>query len=289
MSGFEFVSPETLSEAIALLAGDDPTVRPFSGGTALMLMMKSGVFQPRVLVNLRGLHAELGRIEERGGSGLRIGALTTLAALESSPEICHRAPVISRAMTRLANVRVRNVARVGGAIAHGDPHMDLPPVLTALGATVNVVGQSGDRRVALEEFFVGYYETVLEPGELITSVDLPDQAGWSSIYLKTTTRSADDWPALGVAVSLRATDGVVEDCRLVVSAATEKATRLADAEGEIRGRTFDDRIFRLAADAAASEAETISDSRGSAGYKSQLLRVQLRRALEQATAQDQPQ
>lgn len=289
MSGFDLVTPASLPDAIKLLGSGDPTIRPFSGGTALMLMMKSGVFQPSVLVNLRGLGADLGKIEQRGSSGLRIGALTTLSALEWSPEIDHIAPVIGRTMKRLANVRVRNVASVGGALAHGDPHMDLPPVLTCLGASVVAAGPEGERTIPLSEFFVGYYETVLEAGELITAVELPDQEGWTSVYLKTTTRSADDWPALGVAISLKLREGLVEDCRFVASAATEKATRLADAETYVRGKTVDDKVFRAAADEAAAEAETVSDSRGSAEYKTQLLRVQLRRALEQATAQDRPQ
>jgi carbon-monoxide dehydrogenase medium subunit len=284
MSSFELVTPRSLPEAIGLLSGGDPTVRPFSGGTALMLMMKSGVFQPSLLVNLCGLDGAFGRIEASGTSGLRIGALATLSALEYSAEVIRRAPVISKAMKRLANVRVRNVARVGGALAHGDPNMDLPPVLMSLGARVLVTGPGGERMIPLQDFFIGYYETVLEPGEVITAVDIPDQDGWTSVYLKTTTRSADDWPALGVAVSLQLVDGGISDCRIVVSAATEKVCRIVTAEDEIRGCGLDSRLFLTAANAAAEEAETISDARGSAEYKRQLLRVQVRRALEQATA-----
>lgn len=289
MSGFELVSPSSLPEALALLASDDPAVRPFSGGTALMLMMKAGVFQPSMLVNLRGLGDEHGRIEAAAGGGLRIGALASLTALEHSADVRRLAPVISRAMVRLANVRVRNVARVGGALAHGDPHMDLPPVLAALGAHAVVVSGAGERRVAVEEFYTGYYETVLEPGELITAAEVPDQSGWRSLYSKTTTRSADDWPALGIALAIRGDRDGIADCRIVVSAATEKLTRATAAEAELRGRVADDAAFERAAEAAAAEIETIADSRGSAAYKSQLLRVKLRRALQQAILEDQRQ
>ncbi len=282
MRGFELVHPTSLGEAIKLLDTDDQTVRPFSGGTALMLMMKTGVFQPTRLVTLAGIEAEHAEIAATADGGLAIGALATLSKVEHSAEVIRVAPVIARAMKRLANVRVRNVARVGGNLAHGDPHMDLPPVLSALGGEVVITGPAGVRRVAIESLFSGYYETVLTQGELITQVALPSQRGWASAYLKCTTRSADDWPALGVAVSLKVEGGVIAQSRVMVSAATEKLTRLATAEGALQGAEAGERAFAQAADAAAEEAETIDDARGSAEYKTELLRVHVRRALAQA-------
>ncbi len=283
MSGFELVHPTSLREALVLLDTDESTVRPLSGGTALMLMMKAGAFQPTMLVSLRRMEAEHCAIRTTATGGLKIGAMATLASLEHSPVVRAHAPVICQAMTRLANVRVRNVARVGGNLAHGDPHMDLPPVLASLGAVALLSGMAGERRVPVESFFTGYYETVLTPGELILAVEIPSQSSWSSVYLKMTTRSADDWPALGVAVSVSIEDGLIADSRIIVSAATERLTRLAGVEAELKGQPIGAPVFARASEAAAAEAETISDSRGSAEYKSQLLRVQLRRALEQAT------
>src|SRR5690606_16495632 len=102
----------------------------------------------------------------------------------------------------LSNIRVRNVATVGGALAHGDPHMDLPPVLIALGASVTVAGPKGERSLAVEDLFAGYYETLLRRDELITEAVVPPTAGKRAAYMKVTTRAAHDWPALGVAVSL---------------------------------------------------------------------------------------
>lgn len=282
MRGFELVHPGSLDEAIALLDTDDDTVRPFSGGTALMLMMKTGVFRPSRLVHLGHIGDSYSEITASPTGGLRIGAMATLTAVEHSSDVIRVAPVIARAMARLANVRVRNVACVGGNLAHGDPHMDLPPVLAALGGTVSIAGPKGSRDVAVENLFSGYYETVLEQGELITDVVLPAQRGWSSAYLKCTTRSADDWPALGVAVSLRLQDGVVAQARLVVSAATEMLTRLAGAEAVLEGATADEAAFARAGEAAAAEAVMVEDARGAADYKTQLLRVHLKRALAQA-------
>jgi len=283
MNDFEFAQPQSLDEAIALLDTDDPTVRPFSGGTALMLMMKSGVFEPSRLISLRGIEERHAEISAATDGALKLGAMASLTKVEHSPEVMRLAPTLSHAMKRLSNVRVRNVARLGGNLAHGDPHMDLPPVLCALRANVVAQGPSGERRIAIEDLFAGYYETVLKQGELIREVDIPSQQGWSSFYSKVTTRTYDDWPALGVAVSIKSRDGLVEDCRLVVSAATEKLTRLVEAEAALRGQSVGHDVFVMAGEAAASEAETIDDSRGSAGYKTDLLRVYVRRALQAAT------
>src|SRR6185312_11112639 len=130
MTPIDLAEPKTLKDAIKLLDPDDATVRPLAGGTALMLMMKAGVFRPAKLVSLRSIEAKYTGIAV-SGDGLRIGAMTTLNTLERSADVLKAAPVITRTMRTLSNVRVRNVATVGGALAHGDPHMDLPPVLMA--------------------------------------------------------------------------------------------------------------------------------------------------------------
>jgi len=150
--------------------------------------------------------------------------MTTLRALEKSP-LLKAWPVIVRTLRTLSNVRVRNVATVGGHLAHGDPHMDLPPLLSALDATVTIAGQKGERGCPVEALYAGYLETTLAQGEIITRLTVPAMGARRAAYLKCTTRSADDWPALGVAVVL---DG--EKTNIVVSAATDKPTRLASAD-----------------------------------------------------------
>ena len=181
---------------------------------------------------------------------------------------------------------MRNVATIGGNLAHGDPHMDLPPVLIALRAEVAVVGPEGartrERTIAVEDLFAGYFETVLAKNELIAELRIPAQSRSRAAYLKVTTGSAEDWPALGVAVALEAEGATVKSARVVVSAATEKATRLKAAEQSLAGATIDDKTLARAGDAAADEAECISDVRGSAAYKRELTRVYVGRALRQA-------
>ena len=191
------------------------------------------------------------------------------------------APVITRTLHTLSNIRVRNVATVGGALAHADPHMDLPPVLIALGARVVVQGKAGERTIPVADLFAGYYETVLAKDELISSLIVPAQDGRRAAYLKVTTRAVHDWPALGVAVSIAADGNAIKDASIVISAATEKPGRMAGAEKAAKGAS-DDAAFRRAGEAAAEEAELITDGQGSAAYKKELVRVYVARALRAA-------
>jgi carbon-monoxide dehydrogenase medium subunit len=273
MTPFELAEPRSLADAYALL--DAEGARPFSGGTALMLMMKAGVFRPTRLVSLRALKLE--GIAVTAGGELRIGAMTTLAALERSSLVKQGFPVIGRTLRSLANVRVRNVATVGGALAHADPHMDLPPLLSALGARVTIAGPGGERSATVEALYAGYLENTLKRSELITRLEVPALGKRRAAYLKCTTRSADDWPALGMAVVL---DG--DEARVVISAATDRPTRLLSAERILRGRLSDDKAIKQAGEAGAEEAQIESDLHGSAAYKKQLIRVYLARTLHEA-------
>ncbi|MCC6532130.1 MAG: FAD binding domain-containing protein [Burkholderiales bacterium] len=281
MMSFEIAEPQTLSEALALLDPEDPSVRAIAGGTALMLMMKSGVFRPTRLVSLRKLADAHTRIDARANGELAIGALTPLAALEDAPMVRSRAPVIAETLRTLSNVRVRNVATVGGHLAHADPHMDLPPVLIALRARVAVASRRGTREVAVEDLFAGYYETVLARDELISALIVPAQGERRAAYFKCTTRAADDWPALGVAVAVDGAGSAIREARIVLSAATSKPARLRAAEA-ILGEGTADAVLARAAEAAAEEADVMADGHGSAAYKRQLVRVYVQRALRRA-------
>jgi aerobic carbon-monoxide dehydrogenase medium subunit len=285
MIPFEMVEPTSLSEAVALLDPQESTVRAVAGGTALMLMMKAGVFHPTRLVSLHRIEPEFARIAVGDSGELHIGAMVTLSELEHDRTVATRLPVLNRALRTLSNPRVRNVARVGGALAHGDPHMDLPPVLTALDARVTIAGPAARRELPLAGLYAGYYETVLDKNELITGVTVPPLDGRKAAYVKVTSRSADDWPALGVAVSFDLKGDAIDDPIVVVSAATEKVTRMAEAERILQGARPDDPALKRACDAAAGEAQILADAHGSAAYKRELLRVYLARAVRRALGQ----
>ncbi len=282
MAPFDLIEPPSLREAALLLDGDADGVRPFGGGTALMLMMKMGVLRPPRLVSLRGIEPRYFAIEAAPDGALRIGAMATLSALEKSPVAQAHAPVIARALRTLANVRVRNVATVGGHLAHADPHMDLPPALIALDATVRGIGARGEWAKPLEDLYAGYLETTLARGELIAEVLVPHHPARRAAYCKCTTRTADDWPALGIAVALDVEGGEIRGARVVVSAATDRPTRIAAVENLLRGTRGDDAVLRRAGEAGAAAAQLIGDQHGSAAYKAQLLKVHLPRALRAA-------
>jgi len=287
MTPFELIEPRTMREAAGLLEAGDASVRPVAGGTAVMLMMKLGVLRPARLVSLRAVEKRYSEISIDTSGALHIGAMATLSALERSPVIRKEAPVITRTLRTLSNVRVRNVATVGGHLAHADPHMDLPPVLMALGAHISVVNPKGERTIPLERLHAGYLETTLARSELIAELIVPRQALRRAAYLKCTTRSADDWPALGVAAVLDVDGNTVRDARIVISAATDTPTRLTAAEEILRGARVDDPTLRRAGEAAVAEAGIVSDAHGSAAYKRELLRVYVARAVRAALAGDE--
>jgi carbon-monoxide dehydrogenase medium subunit len=160
--------------------------------------------------------------------------------------------------------------------------MDLPPILLALGARVRASSPAGERWIELADLIVGYYETALRGDELITEVAIPPPAaGTRTHYAKFTALSADDWPAVGVAVAFRRENGALRDARVAVSAATARPMRLAAAEAVLAGGGGA-QLFAQAADAAADEVQTLGDLRGSAPYKREMVRVHVRRALQAA-------
>lgn len=282
MLDFDLVHPDSLSEAIRLLDTDDPLVRPLSGGTGLMLMMKAGVYSPSLLVDLTGIERQHHGIHIDQDGAFHIGAMVTLSALAQNPDVLKSFPVIPEMMRRLANIRVRNVARVGGSLAHADPHMDLPPVLAALNATVTVCGPTGAREVPIVDLLSGYYETVLQQGELITEVTIPSSEGWYTIYRKVTALTHDDWPTLGVAVSMSGTHSRIRDARIAVSAVTDSVSVLADTSDALIGCRPNRVLFETYAEAAANAIDMVDDAKGSVSYKRILLAVEIRRALEAA-------
>ena len=209
--GCTWTRPDRLTDAVAVLV-DDEDARPVGGGIALTLLLRSGFAPPGPLVDLGGLREELGGIEPLADGGLRLGALATLRELETSPLVAASAPVLVSALGRLAGVRIRNTATIGGHLAHADPHQDLPPVLLALDAQIEGTGPDGDFLRPLDDVLSGYYETTLGPGELITAVRLPPQPPAAvGGYTKTTARTVEDWPAAGVAVVVSTEGGVDVD------------------------------------------------------------------------------
>ena len=276
-TGFTIERPTQLDEALEILEEGGDATRPLGGGSGLTLLMRYGFFEPETLVSLDRLDG-LSGIERASDGALHLGALNTLRDLEDSHRVAQHVPVLRAALRGLATVRLRNVAQLGGAIAHGHPQMDLPPVLLALGAQVRVRSRGGERWIDADELFLGYYETAIGDDELLTDVVIPDQGRHRAVYRKVTARTADDWPMLGVAVVAREGERG-PDVRIAVGAVTDRAQRLHQTEAAIGdGAPTADAIRTIAEEAAAS-LDHHDGASGTATYQRHRLAVELRRAL----------
>ena len=281
MLPFELLKPTSFDEAIKLLSQDPDNSRPIAGGTALMLMMKSQIFTPTQVISLRNIK-DSSYIKTETNGELKIGALTNLSDLENSELIAKYAPVICRAMIKLSNVRVRNSATIGGALSHGDPHMDLPPILSCLSADVHTIGPGGRRTIPVDSLYLGYYETCLESNELIYEVSIPANISPYSSYMKCTTRSADDWPALGVAVNLTVKANHIESSRIFMGSIADTPIRLVELEKRLSAKELTPDLLTSVADLVSEEIDPVSDHLGSADYKRALAKVYVKRALLEA-------
>lgn len=281
MKDLEIHQPDSLSGVFAHLKDCAPDARPMGGGTALMLMMKAQLYKPSALVSLAKADPRFRGIDwSPSTKSFSIGAMTTFAELDHDASIQAQLPVITQTMITLANPRVRNVATLGGNLAHGDPHLDMPPVWCSLDAELLLIGPQGERQIPVTDLFVGYYETTLKPDELIMRVHVKVEAGWKRRYVKIATRSAHDWPAIGLALGIKGNAKSCNDIRIVLSAAVDKPTRLHKAEAALRGQSVNAQTLAQCADAALNEVTLHSDNRGSADYKAHLLKVHLQRGLQ---------
>ena len=286
MTPFNYHTPETQEEALALLHEHGDSAKLMAGGTALVIMMKQRLVLPETLISLHRLRG-LAEVQEVDGT-LHLGALLTHRAAETSPLLRARLPVLAETYRQVATVRIRNVATVGGALAHADPNQDPPVTLLALDAQVQLASVSGSRDVPLTDFFTDYYETVLRPDELLTAIRIPlPQPHTGSAHVKFLPRTADDYATVGVAATIRLdpATGTCRDCRIALGSVGSTPLRALPAEGVVRGQRLTPELLREAGAVAQQQTDPISDTRGSADYKRAMAGVFVRRALEQAWQQ----
>lgn len=283
MNAFEYREPETLEETLTLLRDRGEEARVIAGGTALVIMMKQRLVMPETLIGLRRLR-DLDRVDSTNGE-VHLGALLTHRGVETSPIVNAQLPALAATYHQVATLRIRNVATVGGALAHADPNQDPPVTLMALDARVALASLSGRREVGLDEFFTDYYETVRRPDELVVGVLVPrPKPHTGSVYLKFLPRTADDYATVGVAatVCLNPLTGACEECRIAMGCVASTPVRAKEAEALVRGQRFTPELAREAGAVAQQVTDPISDVRGSAEYKRAMAAVFVRRALEQA-------
>jgi carbon-monoxide dehydrogenase medium subunit len=282
---FTYEEPLQLERALELLSEQGDDARVIAGGTALINLMKQRLLQPAYLISLRRI-AGLDGISRNGE--LRIGALSTHRSVEISPLVQEHAPMLAEMFHHVASIRIRNIATLGGALAHADPNQDAPPALIALDARVRARSARAEREIPIDEFFSGYYETVLEPDEVVTEVIVPSQpASSGAAFLKFLPQTQDDYATVSAAARLTLENGRITGARVAVGSAGPTAIRLTEVESALIGQAPQSDILRDSAARTAQNVDPTTDFRGSAAYKREMAAVFVRRALEQAAQRAQ--
>ena len=279
MQPFEYVAPETLPDALALLRAHGEEAKVLAGGQSLVPLLNYRLAKPHVVVDVNAL--PFGDIVSDDGR-LRLGALVRHHQLEESEVVRRRCPVLAEAARCIGNVRVRTLGTVGGSLAHADPAAELPAVMTALDARLTVASARGDRHVDARDFFTGLLTTALAPDELLTAVDVPavPAHGWAVEEL---SRRAGDFAVVAV-VALLTVDGRghVDDVRLAFAGVADRPVRARAAEDALRGHEPTSERLALAAAAARAALDPPSDAFVSAAYRGMVAGVLCRRALARA-------
>ncbi|MBT2326362.1 xanthine dehydrogenase family protein subunit M [Variovorax paradoxus] len=279
MREFDFLEPRSVPEASRMLADLGDECRVMAGGTALLLAMRQRMAAPSHVVSAMQLEGMRG-ISFDPRRGLRIGALARHAELARSESVRRHYPTIAAMAEQVANPQVRNQGTLGGNLCYADPATDPPGCLMAHGAQVVLGSARGERVLSIEEFLLDYYVTALEPDELLVEIRVPvpqpDAYGRYTRFLRT---AAEHRPLANVCLVARREGALCREARLVVGASVPIPGRLGRAEEFLRGRHIDPMVAAEVADIVAADIEPISDARGSADFRRDMVRVACRRTI----------
>ena len=280
MLDFNYLEPDSIAEACRLLAElEDEEVRVIAGGTSLTLTMRQRMVQPSHLVSLAKIDSLYG-ITFDPATGLRIGAMTRHNDLARSPVVRQHFPVLASMAERVANPQVRNQGTMGGNLCYGDPSTDPPTCLLALNASVMLESPRGQRVLPLDEFIVDYFETAQDPDELLVEVRIPPlMPGETGVYNRFLRTAAEHRPLVSVALMARRDGAVCRDARLAVGASVPVPLRLQRAEALLEGRSVTPALAVEVARIVADDIEPLSDSRGDADFRRDMVRAMVRRTI----------
>lgn len=280
MKAFDYFSPKNLEETSELLVKYGREAKLMAGGTDLLVKMKDEVVSPGYVVDLKRISG-LNKIEF-DGTHLKIGALTHIHEVEVSPFIRRDFEMIAEAASMLGSLQIRNKGTIGGNLCNASPSADLAPPLIALDAIVKIFGKGGDRIERLENFFVGPGATTLSLGEILTEIQIPVPRpnSWG-IYLKFSPRRAMDLAVVGVGtlLTLNPSDRACTKARIVLGAVAPTPLRAKKAEQILEGHPIEKNLIYKASDLAAEESRPISDIRGSAWYRREIIKVLVERGI----------
>jgi aerobic carbon-monoxide dehydrogenase medium subunit len=279
---FAYHRPKSVQEAVALLGELGEDARPLAGGHSLIPMMKLRLATPSDLVDLADI-ADLKGIREEGGE-IVIGAMTTEHEVIASDLLAKKVPILGEAANMIADPQVRYVGTIGGNAANGDPGNDMPAVMIALGATYDLAGKGGARKVAARDYYRGIYDTALEAGEVLTAIRIPTPpAGHGAAYEKL-KRKVGDYATAAAAVVLAMKGGTVASCAIALTNVADKPLFAEEASAILTGSGLDEATVKKAVAAAEAITAPASDRRGTPQFRTKVAGVMVARAIARAKA-----
>jgi len=279
---FTYLKPGSLQEALSMLAHHQDDCKIICGGQSLLIVMRQGLVVTDYLIDIKGLN-QLSYITYDEREGLRIGATTTHRTVEKSELIKQKYPVLVAVEKRLASIQVRNWGTIAGNLAHGDSSGDLAPALIALDARIKLSSSKGSRTIPLEAFYTGLFETALNKDELVVEVQVPPARLLTATAYKKFNLIENDQAVIGVAATVAADrNSTCRDARIVLSNAGVTPIRVKSGEKVLIGKKLSDELLTEAAEAAANEADPVSDIHASEEYRRHLIRVMMKRMVRQA-------
>jgi carbon-monoxide dehydrogenase medium subunit len=276
----EYMPHTRIADAVSALRRSDGNAKLVAGGTAVVLLLQMRLIAPDTLIGLRTLTDVPGWMDIRLADGhLEIGGGVTLSQIAESPQVRQHAPSLASAAGVVGNIRIRNVATIGGNLAEADYASDPPAVLVSLGALARVSDGTSWRDLLVDDLLIDFYETALAD-EVITHVLVPVAPTVRSVYLKYTSRSVEDRPCVGVAASGRFEADVAETLQVVVGAVAGTPQHWPEVTSRFAGTRLDSAAAAVVADEYAERVDPIEDVRGSSWYRREMVRVHVRRAIE---------
>lgn len=278
MKNFEYFEPTTLAEASRLFAQEHAQL--LAGGTDLVIGMKAYTETPQSVISLQKIPA-LDGITINTDNGITIGAMTKVREVELSEDVQEHHTALAEGASEIGSIQIRNLATIGGNIAHASPAADTVAGLLVADAQVNIASAEGERTVPINELFTGPGQTVLKPGEIITHFHLPSPASGSH-YIKHKIREVMDLAFIGVASAVNLQNGVIKDARIGLAAVAPTPIRATEAENFLKGKIPTPELLQQAGGAAAAVTSPISDLRCSAEHRKEMVDVLTRRTLRYA-------
>ncbi|MDY7035672.1 MAG: xanthine dehydrogenase family protein subunit M [Thermodesulfobacteriota bacterium] len=282
LSRFEYLAPETVEEACMLLKKKGDKAAVMAGGTDLLIKIRHHLSRPDVIIGLKKIRG-LDRISFDKKQGLTIGASALLSDVASHPYILKKYPAIAYAAQETATVQIRNMGTVGGNLCNAAPSADNAPTLIAMNAEISLVGPKGQRQLPLDQFFIAPGLTVMEEGEVLTSIFVPLPPPSSGVvYKHISARGKVDISAVGIGTMLIMNGDICNDARIVLGAVAPVPMRALKTEKLIKGKKLTRRLAERAGIQASKESSPITDARATAEYRRSMVAVLTKRALIEA-------